>query len=156
MQLLCNPRTALFCSARTPADAIRRSRAAAKRMREDGKTVISGFHSTIEKECLQILLRGNQPIIICPARAIEEMRIPGDCRAALDAGRLLLPSPFIEDPLRATRESAILRNEFVAALADSFYIAHMTSGGETARIAGMLNRWGVPAVQFTSGERDRQ
>jgi len=31
---------------------------AARRMRDEGVTVISGFHSPIEKECLRILLRG--------------------------------------------------------------------------------------------------
>src|SRR3970040_50538 len=69
-------RTALFCSARTPGDAILRTHDAARRMRDEGVTVISGFHSSIEKECLHILLRGKQPAIICAARAIEAMRIP--------------------------------------------------------------------------------
>jgi len=44
--------------------------------RDDGVTVISGFHTPVEKECLRILLRGSQPVIICPARSIEGMRIP--------------------------------------------------------------------------------
>lgn len=49
-------RTALFCSARSPGDAILRAHDAARRMRDEGVTVISGFHSPNEKECLQILL----------------------------------------------------------------------------------------------------
>ena len=56
--LLTHRRTALFCSAHTPGDAILRAHDAARRLRDEGVTVISGFHSPIEKECLQILLRG--------------------------------------------------------------------------------------------------
>ena len=141
--LFATRKTALFCSARTPGDAILRAHDTAQRLRDEGVTVISGFHSPIEQDCLHILLRGKQPIIICPARVIESMRIPAECRAAFDAGRVLFLSPFIKLPTRVTKESAIRRNEFVAALADDAYIAHISAGGQTARIAGMLARWKV-------------
>jgi predicted Rossmann fold nucleotide-binding protein DprA/Smf involved in DNA uptake len=136
-------RTALFCSAHTPGDAILRAHDAARRLRNEGVTVISGFHSPIEKECLRILLRGKQPIIVCPARAIEAMRMSTECRAAYDAGRLLFLSPFTKQPKRVTKESAVRRNEIVAALADEVFIAHVTPGGQTDRMANMLRRWGV-------------
>jgi len=142
-------KTALFCSARTPGDAVLRAHDAARRLRDESVTVISGFHSPIEKECLRILLRGKQPIIICPARAVEAMRIPTECRAAYDAGRLLFLSPFAEEPKRVTTESALRRNEVVAALADDVFIAHVTPGGQTERMAEMLKRW---RVRFISGD----
>jgi predicted Rossmann fold nucleotide-binding protein DprA/Smf involved in DNA uptake len=139
-------KTALFCSARTPGDAILRAHDAAGRMRDEGITVISGFHSPIEEECLRILLRGKQPIIVCPARAIEAMRIPKEARDAFEAGRVLFLSPFCRHPKRVTRESAVRRNEVVAALADDVYIAHVSPGGDTARLAQMLTAWRVPGV----------
>jgi predicted Rossmann fold nucleotide-binding protein DprA/Smf involved in DNA uptake len=143
ISLLRNRKVALFCSARTPGDAILRAHDAACRMRDDGITVISGFHTPIEKECLRILLRGKQPIIVCPARAIETMRIPTDCRAAFEIGRLLFVSPFERRPTRITKNSAIRRNEVVAALADEVLIAHITPGGQTEQIAKMLQEWGM-------------
>jgi predicted Rossmann fold nucleotide-binding protein DprA/Smf involved in DNA uptake len=143
---LADRKTALFCAARTPGNAILRAHDAARRMRDEGVTVISGFHSPIEKECLQILLRGKQAIIICPARAIEAMHIPTECRAAFDAGRLLFLSPFTKQPQRVTKDSAHRRNELVAALADEAYIPHISPGGQTAQIADMLNGWKVPVV----------
>ena len=146
--LLAGRKTALFCSARTPGDAILRAHDTARRLRDRGMTVISGFHSPLEKECLHILLRGKQPIILCPARAIAAMRIPVECRAAFDAGRLLFPSPFIESPKRVTKDSALRRNEVVAALADDVFIAHIAPGGQTDRMAAMLERWGVPLVSL--------
>ncbi len=144
--LLTAKKTALFCSARSPGDAILRAHDAARRMRDEGVTVISGFHSPIEKECLRILLRGKQPIVVCPARAIQAMRIPTECRAAFDAGRVLFLSPFAKEPRRVTKDSAARRNEFVAALADAAYIPHVSPGGQTARIAEMLAAWAVPLV----------
>jgi predicted Rossmann fold nucleotide-binding protein DprA/Smf involved in DNA uptake len=117
-------------------------------MRDEGATVISGFHSPIEKECLRILLRGKQPIIVCPARAIETMRIPTECRAAFEAGRILFVSPFARQPERVTKESALRRNEIVAALADDVFIAYTTPGGQTEQMAEMLKRWGVSVISM--------
>ena len=144
--LLAVRRTALFCSAQTPGAAILRTYDVARRMRDDGITVISGFHSPIEKECLRILLRGKQPIIICPARAIEAMRMPTECRAAFDAGRMLFLSPFTKKPTRVTKASAFVRNKLVAALAGEAYLAHISPGGQTERIAHMLRQWQVPVL----------
>lgn len=141
-------KTALFCSARAPGDAILRAHDAARRMRDEGVTVISGFHSPIERECLRILLRGSQPVIICPARAIDTMRVPKEIREAVDAGRVLLLSPFRGQPERITKESALRRNEVAAALADEAYIAHVERGGGTARIAQMLEAWSVPKADI--------
>ena len=138
-------RTALFCSARTPGDAILRTHDAARRMRDDSITVISGFHSPIEKECLRILLRGKQPIIVCPARAIETMRIPSECGLAFDDGRMLFLSPFTQGPVRITKLSATRRNSVVTALADAAYVAHVMPGGQTEKTVELLRNWGVPA-----------
>ena len=146
LALLASRRIALFCSVKTPGDAILRTYDVARRMRDDGITVISGFHSPIEKECLRILLRGKQPVIICPARTIDAMRIPTECQVAFDAGRLLFLSPFSGKPKRVTKDSAFRRNEIVAALADEAHVAHITPGGQTVQIANMLKQWHVPLI----------
>jgi hypothetical protein len=36
-------------------------------MRDEGRTLIGGFHSPMEWECLGILLRGRQPVILSEA-----------------------------------------------------------------------------------------
>ena len=144
--LLATRRTALFCSARSPGAAILRAHDVARRLRDEGVTVISGFHSPLEKECLRILLRGKQPIIICPARAIDGMHIPAELRPAFDAGRVLFLSPFTKEPNRVTKDSAFRRNELVAALADEACIPHVSPGGQTAQILEALTRWRVPKV----------
>jgi predicted Rossmann fold nucleotide-binding protein DprA/Smf involved in DNA uptake len=142
--LLSQPKIALFCSNRCPGDAILGAYDSAQRLRDEGVTVISGFHSSVEKECLRILLRGKQPIVICAARAIDKIRLPSEWRVALEAGRLLIISPFEKRPRRPTLESARQRNEVVAALADEVLIVHATPGGQIEQISGMVDRWGIP------------
>ena len=151
VNLLGRHKVALFCSVRTLGEVILRAYDAARRMRDAGVTVISGFQSPIEKECLKILLRGTQPIISCPGRAIESMRIPADCCSAFDAGRILFLSPFTEQPKRVTMESAFRRNEVVAALANEAYVAHMERGGKTDQLVKRLTEWKVPMVSSIVG-----
>lgn len=111
--------------------------------RDEGVTVISGFHSRVEKECLRILLRGKQPIIICLARAMEKIRLPSAWCMAMEGNRLLILSPFEKRPPRPTVESARQRNELVAALSDEALIIHATPGGQIERIAAMVDQWGI-------------
>lgn len=99
------------------------------------------FHAPIEKECLDILLRGRQPIIICPVRSLEGMRIPKRWQEGIKAGRILLLSPFEASQNRLTAALAEQRNLMVAALADEVYFGHITPGGKTARLAEQIAGW---------------
>lgn len=134
LDLLALPKTALFCSTRCPGDAILRAYDQAAKWRDAGRCIISGFHSPVEKECLRILLRGSQPVIICPARSLPE-RVPPDWKMPLAAGRLLILSCFNESERRVTANLAAHRNEFVAALADEVWFAHIAPGGQMERLA---------------------
>ena len=136
VDLLALPKTALFSSARCPGSAILAAYDQAAQWRDKGRCVISGFHSPVEQECLRILLRGKQPIIICPARALPK-RIPADWQKSMDEGRLLILSAFPTER-RVTADLAQRRNEIVAALADDHYFAHITPGGHTAHLAIIL------------------
>lgn len=146
VELLALPKIALFCSSRCPGDAILRAYDQASEWRRQGRCVISGFHSPVEKECLRILLRGTQPITICPARALQGMRLPSDWRKLLEAGRLLLLSCFDPNQRRATAQLAARRNELVAALANEAAIIHATPGGQIAHLSSLLRCWSVPEI----------
>lgn len=141
---LSQPKTALFCSVRCPGDAILRAYDVAQKLRDEGVTVVSGFHSPVEKECLRILFRGKQPIIICLARSLERIRLPADWRGALETKRLLLLSPFDKRPRRPTTESSHQRNELVAALSDEVLIIHADAGGSIERISIFADRLKIP------------
>ena len=55
--------------------------------------MIGGFQTPMEKEYLRLLLRGSQPVVICPAPCIENMRVPIEWRPAFYEERLLILSP---------------------------------------------------------------
>ena len=101
LDLLPLPKTALFCSTRCPGNFILTAYDQAANWRDAGRCVISGFHSPVEKECLKILLRGSQPIIVCPARSLPQ-RVPPDWEKPLAEGRLLILSCFNESERRVT------------------------------------------------------
>ncbi len=140
LDLLALPNTALFCSARCPGKVILTTYDQAVRWRDIGRCVISGFHSPVEKECLHILLRGSQPIIICPARALPQ-RVPPDWKKPLTAGRLLILSAFTATAKRITAELAARRNEFVAALAGEVYVPHASPDGQLQSLLQTIQRW---------------
>src|SRR6266478_3693605 len=131
---LSQPKIALFCSVRSPGNAILGAYDAARKLRDEGITVVSGFHSPVEKECLRILLRGKQPIITCLARSLVKIRIPAEWRQALDSGRLLVLSPFERRPRRPDTKSARRRNELIAAFADEVLIIYAQPGGAIEQI----------------------
>jgi len=135
LDLLAVPKTALFCSARCPGQAILAAYDQVARWRDVGRCIISGFHSPVEMECLRILLRGSQPVIICPARSLENMRLLPAWKKPFSDGRLLILSRFAEHNRRVTASLAVRRNEFVAALADEVWFAHIAPGGEMQRLA---------------------
>ena len=127
-----------FCSTKCPGDAILQTYDLVRALRDAGVAVIGGFHSPMEKECLDLLLRGNQPIVICPARSIERMRFPAAWRKPLVEDRLLVLSPFGAKHQRATTDLAESRNRFIAALADEIFVAYAATGSKTERFCREL------------------
>lgn len=141
MDVLHSSKTGLFCSANAPGHVILSAHDEASRWRDAGRCVISGFHSPLEKDCLQILLRGRQPIIICLARGIQGMRIPVAWKKPLEDGRLLIISQFAESERRVTQALAETRNRLVAALADDIVFAHITRVGHLQRLREEIAAW---------------
>src|SRR5438552_4170453 len=106
LDLLHSRPLALFCSIKCPGDVILRTYDLIMALRDAAIPMIGGFHSPMEKECLTLLLRGNQPVIICPARAIDRMRLPTDWKQPLASNRLLILSTFANTQRRATADNS--------------------------------------------------
>lgn len=123
-----------FCSTKCPGSVIVQVYDLARSLRDAGISVISGFHSPMEKECLDLLLRGTQPVVICPARNIERMRLPAAWRTPIAEGRMLVLSPFGTPHRRPTAGLAEQRNQFVSTLADTVVLAHAQSGSKIDRL----------------------
>ena len=140
---------AIFCSKKCPGEIILKAHDLAQDFKNRGIPTIGGFHSPIEKECLRVLLRGSQPIIICPARSIENMRIKQEWKKPLSENRLLILSIFDNQP----QQSAIMarkRNAFVAALASKVLIANAAESSKTLEFAQTILKWNKPVYTFDS------
>jgi len=138
LDILKTESLAMFCSQKCPGQLILQTYDLARSLREAGITVIGGFHSSMERECLSLLLRGHQPVIICPARSIQGMRLPSEWNSALAEGRLLLLSNFKEHYRRPTATLAQVRNEVVSTIANVIFVAHAAAGGKTERFCQEL------------------
>ncbi len=152
--VLDDPLLGLLCSVKCPGKVILQTYDLMCSLRDAGVTVISGFHSPMEQECLRLLLRGAQPIVICPARSIWR-RIPSELRTPLNAGRLLILSPFEDKHHRITAENAQYRNRFVAALADRILIPYAAPESKTEAFAREVERWGKRVVDRNELRLDR-
>lgn len=134
--------TAFLCSKEAPGATILKAFDQAAAWRDAGQCVISGFHSPLERQCLDILLRGKQPVVMAVARGLGTLRLPAAQRKALNNGRLTIISPFSSTEERVTAELARQRNRFIAALADEVVFAYVSSGGSLSYLAEEISAWG--------------
>ena len=148
LDLLQREPLALFCSVKCPGHLILQTYDLAQALREAGVPVIGGFHSPVERECLTVLLRGTSPIVVCPARGLEGMRIAAEYSRPLDEGRLLFVSPFAGKQRRATAVSALYRNQVVAALAGRIFVAYAEPTGKTEQFCRDVLAWRKPLYTF--------
>lgn len=143
---------ALFCSVKCPGNLILKAYDLAQHLKQAGVTVISGFHTPMERECLNILMRGKQPIIVCPARNIDGIRIPSAWKSPIDDCRLLILSPLEQKHRRITAALGEKRNEFVAAIADRIFVAYAMPGGKTEQFCQKVISWGKALLTFDCKE----
>lgn len=144
---------ALLCSVRAPAGILLAVHDLAQAWRHSDVVIISGFHSPVEQEAFTILLRGPGRLVWVPARS-RPTRLRPDVRAALDAGRLTIETPFGENIRRPTRETTALRNRYVCERADAILIAYARPESSTESLARELTASGKPiyAVNHAANE----
>ena len=150
LDILRHNSTSFFCSTKCPGDLIVKTYDIAQILRNAGMTVIGGFHSPMERECLKILLRGVQPVIICPARSINNMRINKEYKKPLKDERLLFLSPFDKNQRRISAKRSHYRNLFVAAMSAAVFVSHAGSGSKTESFCKEILTWQKPIYTFDS------
>jgi len=128
-----NKKTAFLCSRRCPASVVLKSYDWAKKVRNEGRCVLSGNHSQIEKDVFHYLLKGKQPIILALARGLKKRLDPEETQALTD-NRLLIITPFGSGVTRASQETANKRNELMAELADEIFVSYAQPGGNVERL----------------------
>ena len=126
--IMKNHKTAFLCSRKCPSDIIIKSLDWARDKKNNGDCIISGFHSRIEKDVFDILIKGTQPLILVLARGMKK-RWPKEIKNAVEQERLLIISPFDETVTYITQETANNRNEIMVDIADEVFLAYATKGG---------------------------
>lgn len=84
--------------------------------RED-TAIVSGFHSKMERNVLELLLKGQCGIIIVLARGMYR-KLPKQYEEAMSQNRLLIISNEKDNVKRVSEQTAHKRNEFVREIAD--------------------------------------
>jgi predicted Rossmann fold nucleotide-binding protein DprA/Smf involved in DNA uptake len=148
--ILDSTRIGFFCSVRCPGDVILKTYDLARMLRETDAAIVGGFQSPMEKECLDMLLRGSTSVVVCPARGIGNMRIPKSWQDPLAQGRLLILSFFADRIRRPTAALAAQRNAYIAALADRILVAHAEKGGKTEALCKEALAAGKPVFAIGS------
>ena len=82
--------------------------------------IISGFHSKMERNVLEILLKGQCGIIIVLARGMYR-KLPKQYEEAMSQNRLLIISNEKENVRRVSEQTAHKRNEYVKSISDEMY-----------------------------------
>lgn len=122
-ELLKQPKTAFLASSTIPVDMVLKCYDWAVKMRDEGRCVISGFSSRLEKDVWDFLAKGKQPIILVMARAIYKT-IPTDLQPLLDSGRLLIIST--SNATRQSKTTALARNRYIYELAERIFFVGVT------------------------------
>ena len=138
----------LLCSRRVPEALGAHAVAWARSARELRFPVVGGFLSPVERECLEVLLAGTQPVVVCLARGLAATRIPARWRTPLDRGRMLLVSPFRDEVTELTAATAEARNRCVAALAHELVVPHAAPGGNLLRLVRQVVAAGKTVHSF--------
>ena len=137
IDILKEHKTAFFCSNKCPADIIIQSYDWATKMRDEGRCVISSFHTKIEQDVFNFLKKGTQPIIKVPARG-KYKHISQEEQQMVDEGRLLFLFFFPDEVIYQTKETCIKRNEYIAQIADEIHIAYATPNGQLEKLRKYL------------------
>lgn len=87
--------------------------------------IVSGFHSKMEREVLDFLLRGKCSIVCVLARSIYK-KIPDKFSEAYNSGRVLFIAPFKTSATMTSRHLCGKRNEYVASISDELVFSSLT------------------------------
>jgi len=107
----------------------------ARSLRDAAVPVAGGFDAPVERDCLELLLRGRQPVLIVLARPVARYRPPPSWAEAIRGGRLQLESPFGPEERGSPLANAKRRNEALADRCAGLLVVHAHPGGGVERLA---------------------
>lgn len=134
--LLKLPKTAFLASNTISSETVLRCYDWATEICHQGRCVVSGFSSKLEKDVLHFLLKGKQPIIMVLARQMYKV-VPTDLKEALEQNRLLIIST--SQAVRQSRATALARNRYVCEMADEIMLVGSAEGNSLFELREQFN-----------------
>ena len=139
--LMERPKVAFFSSRKVAPAAVMRCYDWATGMRGGGSAgrlappcVFGGFLSALERDVLKLLLSdGGPPIVMVLGRGMWRS-VPMEYREAINAGRMLVVSPFSQGVVRVSKETAEKRNGWILDNCDEAVFASLDPNGSLARL----------------------
>ena len=140
------PKTAFLSSRRVAPAAVMRCYDWATGMRGGGGTpggsagrlappcVVGGFQSALERDVLKLLLPDGGPSIVMVLARGMWRSVPVEYREAINAGRMLVVSPFSQGVVRVSKETAERRNGWILDHCDEAVFASLDPNGSLARL----------------------
>lgn len=136
--LLDLPQTA-FLASRRGEKSFARTFLRGERFFARTECVISGFLSPMERDVFDDCLVGGIPVIQVLARGLPPV-FPPHIRRAMDAGRLLVMTPFDSQISRSSAERAAWCNQYALHLAERVVIGQLNPEGQLACLLADLPR----------------
>lgn len=121
--LLSMPKVGFLAASKVPSDEVMCCYDWAVQQADRQQCVVSGFSSRIDRDVLHFLLKGTCPIIVVLARRMYK-ELPDEWQPAIDKGRMLIISN--SNTPRQSRQTAQLRNQYVAEISDILYLVGAT------------------------------
>jgi predicted Rossmann fold nucleotide-binding protein DprA/Smf involved in DNA uptake len=126
-------KTGFLSSRKCTAEIVLRSYEWAKLQRTVENCVVCGNHSQIEKDVFEILLKGEQPLVVVLPRGLKK-RWDKKWLQNVEKGRLLIVSPFDQEVTRVTRETAIKKNKTIISLSEQITIGYKSPNGQLDKL----------------------
>ena len=138
--LLAEPLLGLIASRECPGHVLLETLDRVPEWVKAGRVIVSGFHSPLEQQVLRSALRRKGRVVKVLARGMSEYRPTAEEREHLAAGRMLVITVCPPEVRRTTRDTALVRNRLVLALASEIVAPYVATG---SLLSALLNEQGA-------------
>ena len=107
---------------------------------------ISGWHSPLEEEALNILLAQGAPIVFCVPKSLNRFVPSTGVKDQVSQGQALLLTHCSPRAKRISRDASLRRNELVVVLAAALLVLSAPLGSATLKLAKSALRHGKPVL----------
>ncbi|MBI1995899.1 MAG: DNA-processing protein DprA [Deltaproteobacteria bacterium] len=107
---------------------------------------ISGWHSPLEEEALNILLAQEAAIVFCVPKSLNRFVPCAGVKDRVSQGEALLLTHCSPRAKRISRDASLRRNELVAVLAAALLVLSAPQGSASLKLAKSALRYGKPVL----------